>query len=447
MVDQNAITEARRMLGRRLAAYRQAAGFGQGYLAPLVHYSRSSLANVETGRQRGSRDFWQRCDELLTTGGALTAAHDDIEAMVRQHRQEAARPPRPCSSPGTGDPVQGSVRARVAQAARDSQGFLAQWESRCLGPRTADEFAEELSQIAADYVHQPLDGIFDDLVAARNRACALLGEQRRTSDTRCLLFMAALACGLLAHASMDLGDRRSAAHQIRVASRLATEVGHNALLAWIFGTQSLIAYCLQLPDRAVEFASRGEAVATSGTGRVRLAALKARGYALQCNGSSAKLALAMAEAARDDTVGHDDLDAMGGILDFPIAKQNYYAASTAALVSDGSAAEAYAQQAIDGYEDARAEQCSYGDLALSRVYLAQSRLLKPARRQDLAAAADALRAVFTLPPDQRIAGLHLPLRRTQALLRSQPLRHAREAAQLSDQVDGFLTNTRALTST
>jgi hypothetical protein len=57
-------------------------------------------------------------------------------------------------------------------------------------------------------------------------------------------------------------------------------------------------------------------------------------------------ALTEAMAARDNTDLQDDLDAMGGILSFPLAKQHYYAASTAALVSDGSAAERYAQQAI-----------------------------------------------------------------------------------------------------
>ena len=65
MINQNAIIAARRTLGQRLAAFRQAAGYGQQEFAPLVHYSRSSLANVETGRQKGSRAFWQRCDGLL----------------------------------------------------------------------------------------------------------------------------------------------------------------------------------------------------------------------------------------------------------------------------------------------------------------------------------------------------------------------------------------------
>ena len=432
-------------LGRRLAAHRQAADYGQREFAPLVHYSRSSLANVETGRQKATRKFWQRCDQLLDTTGTLTTAYDEIEAMVRQRRQDAARVSHHQTAARLDTSPQG-VTARVARAAHESQAFLARWESRCLSPETAEEFAEILSRLSVEYVHRPLDAVFDELVAVRDRACGLLGEQRRTSDTRGLLFVASLACGILAHASMDLGDRRAAAHQARVAFRLAAEAGHNGLLAWVLGTQSLIAYCLKLPAKAVEFACQGEAYAAGGTGNVRLAALKARAYAAQHNGPAARQALTDAQVARDQTVLSDELDGMGGLLVFPLAKQHYYAASTAALVSDGAVAEGKAQQAITSYETGPEELCSYGDLALSRVYLAQARLLRPKQQQDPAAASEALRAVFALPSEQRIAGLYRPLRRVQAQLDREPVRHAAVARDLRVEIGSFLEGARTPSS-
>ncbi len=446
MVGKDQIIEARRMLGRRLAAFRQAADYGQDEFAPLVHYSRSSLANVEIGRQKGTRAFWELCDELLRTGGVLTVAFTEIQVLERQRHHEVARQSKPQPVPNV-EVNQPSIRALVARAAHESQAFLSAWESRCLSPQTVEEFAEDLSRLSAEYVHEPLDGIFDELVSVRDRAYGLLGQQRRTTDTRGLLFVAGLACAMLAHASIDLGDRRSAAHQARVASRLATEAGHNGLLAWIYGTQSLIAYCLRLPDKAVGFAERGESYAISTTSRVRLAALKARGQAARHNGPAAGQALTEALAARDNTDLRDDLDAMGGILGFPVAKQNYYAASTAALVSDGQAAERYAQQAISAYENGPEEDCSYGDLALSRVYLAQAQLLKPEPHRDPAAAADAVRGVLALPPEQRIAGLRRPLHRMQAELDREPVRHAAPARRLKAEIAEFLTSTRAITST
>jgi DNA-binding XRE family transcriptional regulator len=445
MVDDDKIIAARRALGRQLADFRQAAGYGQEELAPLVHYSRSSLANVEVGRQKGSAQFWQTCDTVLATGGLLLAAFHDLQALTRQQRRQAAR--RPAQSlPEPDDRGMADVQARVTRAAHQSQAFLAEWDSRCLAPQTVADFAEDLSRLAADYVHQPVADVFDDLVAIRDRAYGLLGERRRTGDTRDLLFVAGVACGLLAHASIDLGDRRSAGRQARVAVRLAAEAGHTALLAWVLGTQSLIAYCLRLPDQAVASAHAGETYASSTTSKVRLAALKARGYAAGRNVPAARQALADATAFRDQADVNDDLDTFGGILAFPVAKQHYYAASTAALVADGVAAQAHAQHAIAAYESGPAEQCSYGDLALSRVYLAQAQLLKPKQHQDPTAAAAALQAVLALPPSQRIAGLQRPLRRLQTELDREPLRHAADARSLRADIDDFLSSTRSIAS-
>ena len=65
MIDPDAINEAKLALGRQLAAYRDAAGLKQQELAPRVHYGRSTIANVETGRQTCSGAFWERCYQEL----------------------------------------------------------------------------------------------------------------------------------------------------------------------------------------------------------------------------------------------------------------------------------------------------------------------------------------------------------------------------------------------
>jgi hypothetical protein len=154
-----------------------------------VHYSRSSLANVEIGRQKGTHAFWELCDEVLQTGGVLAADFVGIEALERRRLQDVARQSRPRLVPEA-DANQPGIRARVARAAHESQAFLAAWESRCLSPRTVEEFAEDLGRLSVEYVHEPLDGIFDELVSVRDRACGLLDVQRRTSDTHGLLFAA-----------------------------------------------------------------------------------------------------------------------------------------------------------------------------------------------------------------------------------------------------------------
>ena len=91
MTDRQAPGKARAALGAELAAYRRAARCSQARLAQLTGYSRSTIANVETGRQHVPRDFWERADAALRTGGTLATGHDELETAAR--RKSFAPPP------------------------------------------------------------------------------------------------------------------------------------------------------------------------------------------------------------------------------------------------------------------------------------------------------------------------------------------------------------------
>lgn len=92
MTDSADITQARQALGRQLASLRLAAGHTQHSLAPLLDgYSRSTLANAETGQRGAHRDFWVRCDEVLATGGTLAHGFDQIESTKRDQHELRAR--------------------------------------------------------------------------------------------------------------------------------------------------------------------------------------------------------------------------------------------------------------------------------------------------------------------------------------------------------------------
>ncbi len=90
MIDPEAITEAKRALGRQLAACRDAAGLNQHQLAPLIHFGRSTIANAETGHSICSRTFWERCDRALQADGALLRGYDDLQALVGTQRAQIA---------------------------------------------------------------------------------------------------------------------------------------------------------------------------------------------------------------------------------------------------------------------------------------------------------------------------------------------------------------------
>jgi transcriptional regulator with XRE-family HTH domain len=89
--DREAPSQDRVALGAELAAYRRAAGCTQARLAQRIGYSRSTVANVETGRQHVPRGFWERADNVLRTGGTLATGYDDLDAATRRDLRVAAR--------------------------------------------------------------------------------------------------------------------------------------------------------------------------------------------------------------------------------------------------------------------------------------------------------------------------------------------------------------------
>ena len=91
MIDPNEVVGVRRALGRQLARYRQAAGLNQHQFAPHTHYGRSTVANVEIGRQNVPRGFWERADAVLGAGGKLLQSYDHLQALVARQRWEDAQ--------------------------------------------------------------------------------------------------------------------------------------------------------------------------------------------------------------------------------------------------------------------------------------------------------------------------------------------------------------------
>lgn len=85
------VVELRRMLGRRLAMLRGEAGLTQDEIARALHYARTSVAHIETGRQGAPRAFWERVDRLLGADGVLVTTYDELaQAKAARPRDTAA---------------------------------------------------------------------------------------------------------------------------------------------------------------------------------------------------------------------------------------------------------------------------------------------------------------------------------------------------------------------
>ncbi|GAA3743409.1 hypothetical protein GCM10022225_28700 [Plantactinospora mayteni] len=91
MTTPEQVAEARRDLGRQLAAWRRAAGLTQAGFGPRIGYSRSAVANIETGREQAPRSFWEAADRCLSTGGALLAGYQQVAELERRYKTRLAR--------------------------------------------------------------------------------------------------------------------------------------------------------------------------------------------------------------------------------------------------------------------------------------------------------------------------------------------------------------------
>ncbi|MGI5417985.1 helix-turn-helix domain-containing protein [Actinomadura luteofluorescens] len=65
---------------------REAADIKQGELAKLVNVARSYVSHVECGRTKCRRDFAERLDRTLNTGGEIVEAWDDLLEKIKHVR-------------------------------------------------------------------------------------------------------------------------------------------------------------------------------------------------------------------------------------------------------------------------------------------------------------------------------------------------------------------------
>jgi tetratricopeptide (TPR) repeat protein len=451
--ESASIDEARRALGAKLAAYRRAAGLNQDTLASLLSYSRSTIANVETGRQHVSNDFWQEADAHCGAGGALIEANDEVEAMTRREHEDAAHQVRlllphlavtsNAYAAGSAASGHGSVVVvagegdswpdMIAAAASQARDHAEQAAVSGIGPGTLEQFTADVARLSRAYVSAAPLPLFVTMHRALDQVEAALEQKAYPAQARDLNFLAGALCGLMANACLDLGREEAADDLARAAWTHGRIIDHDPLMGWARGTQALAAIWDQRFDDAARHAEDGLHHVPAGMGAARIHAIHARALAACGEGVPARAAMTAAEQAR---VGaeHDDLhDGVGGEFTFDAAKLRYYAAL--ALLDSGNPAEAEraAAAAIGLYEAVPLRSRSYGCAALARVQLARAALMNN-RLDD---AAEALASVLALDPQRRISSLNEHLEACRRLLRDAAFRGSGTARELDRRLAAF----------
>ncbi len=293
-------------LGQQLAASRRAAGFSQHGLADLAEYSRSTIANAETGRQRVPRQFWQRCDQALGTGTALARGYDDITAASRRRfvrdaacRQRSRLDVRQIPA---GVPLAPANLAEIGRRDEDDLELVRQRLSAALDEGAAsDETLEAWEQAALAHGEATRYKLTQDVLIQIGADLAeletTLTQCRSVRSLRRLTRVAAQMSGLACLSVVRLDQRQEFcrwAHTARVAAREAEDA---ATMSWVLAQEAYgHFYAGQLTD-AVSIARRAQEVMRRApcVGAVTAAALEARAHAARGDQTESHRALARTE--------------------------------------------------------------------------------------------------------------------------------------------------------
>lgn len=289
---------------------------------------------------------------------------------------------------------------------------------------------EELRDLARAYPVKALPDLINPMVTLQEAVTDAITAPTRPGDGRRLYGIAAITGGMLAKASHDLGNPRSAITQARTALVFADHLGDPAVTGWLNGLMSLVCYWDNRARDSLDYAQRGLAASTDTSAALWLHASAARAWARLGNAENATAAVHAAETTAE-TLQRTDLDEYGGMLTFSPARAVYYAADAYAWLPDHPDAERAAIAAVDAFADPAQEDWAFGDAAGAACDLAIARI----HRRDVDGAAEALSDVLELPREQRIGGIIKSVKRVADALVAAPA--SRRADELADELEAF----------
>lgn len=352
VADREDVVEARRALGRQLASLRTAAGISQHALAPLTLYGRSTVANVEVGRQNAPREFWVRADAALGAKGILLAGYDAIACQVQATDVEDASPPTLDSAFDIMQRVQAVSAATIDDLALDQLDGLIRNAIRDyerIGPR-----------------------MLAPTVLRQRRWVQEILEQRNPPRLAARLYVAAARLsGLLAVIALDARRYEASRAYASEAFHLAQLVGEPDTQAWVRGAQSLIEYYAGNYQESLAFALDGLDQSPSGPQAIRLLVNgQARALARLGDAAGVRAAVAEAEDRLSDRPSRQGISYSLDLEPYCAARVAGNAATAYLHIGDTDRALRHAASAVDEFDRANL----YGPQALTRLDMAAALL-------------------------------------------------------------------------
>jgi hypothetical protein len=373
--------------------------------------------------QRVPQPVPPRRTEMPYVAVAIDPTGPDAATAARRHRREQLL------TTGAGDEGAPTDEEVIMDAAGQSAEFGEWAEGTNVGETTLEQLDDDVRRISRGYLNNPPLPLMLNTIRVRNRVFTLLEGRQHPEQTRHLYLTAGRLCGLLAWIASDVGRHAEADTQARTAWLCAELADADGLRAWVRATQSKVAYWDGRVRESARLAGDGLRFSAPDTARVLLASLGARAWARLGDADEAHAALHTAEDER----GRAGEDEVGGLLGFSEAQQSYMAGSTHLWLKEPQQALAAAERSVWLFDVGNQSERFYGAEMLALVDAAAALT----QGGELDGAAERLRPVLELPPEQQLDTFTSRLGELRDGLRRSRYAMSRPAVEMQRQIEEF----------
>lgn len=193
-----------------------------------------------------------------------------------------------------------NIESQIETTVAESSALLKELGQSDTEPIYIEQIAADVGDLARAYNWTPPDQILSRGREVRRRILEELRRNRNPAQLRDLFLVAARIQGILSYAILDLGHSKASADIARSALFLADRAGHNETIAWVRGTQALIARYDNRDVEALAFIEKGLRLGVEGSALARLHSGAAHSYAKFGDVERTKLHLRNSENVIDD---------------------------------------------------------------------------------------------------------------------------------------------------
>lgn len=264
------------------------------------------------------------------------------------------------------------------------------------GPVSHEQLELAVEQYARAYWSTPAGVLFGQVRQCRQLVEGLLDQRQPTGSRQHLHLVAGWLSALLGNLSFHLSDYSAARMHLATAGRLGQEVGHNGLVAWVRGAQSMVELYDDRPEEALRLAREGQALAPNPLVRAQLAGWgEARALARMGERRGVLEAIARGSRAIESSDGDRS---PGGVFSFSVGEFEQYCGTACLWLDLPDEARRHAGHAFQLRDTIAAKALARLDIAT-----ASSRLGDPAEAGQIGAEVLQTPAEYLIDPIVRRA--------------------------------------------